>query len=183
MANVYGLTRDMADAIVKAVRDDPECRELLPSISAFKFFSPIGHAGTARNLFNFGAMNFASDVGFVLGHAGSPNLRKEIVDANTRIGDVQACTGIAAATARVLTRIAGTPGYEFLISAGPVDRMPSDPPHDYHTATAVTVTDDKSYVFDWHSTLYIGDPLIFNSITAFKAGFRPIRYTHFWGLS
>jgi len=79
--------------------------------------------------------------------------------------------------------VAGTPGYEFLIGAGPVDRTPSDPPHDFHTATAVTVTNAKIYVFDWHSTLDIGNPLIFASPEAFKAGRNPVKYAHFWGWS
>lgn len=181
MADAYGLTRDMADAIVKAVRDDASCRLLLPRMSAFKAFGGIGHAGTARNFANAWNMSLADADKFVMDKAGFPEAGRLTREYWQRLGERQACTGVAETTARVLTAAAGKPGYEFLVSAGPQDRMPSDPPHDYHTATAVTVTGGHVSVFDWHSTLDIGDPLIFPSPTAFKAGRPWVRYSQFWG--
>ena len=98
-----------------------------------------------------------------------------------RLGDRQACTGVAETTARVLNAAVGKSGYEFPGQRRPGDRTPNDPPHDYHTATEVAVTGDHEYVFDWHSTLDIGDPLIFPSPAAFKAGRPSVRYSQFWG--
>jgi hypothetical protein len=181
MADTYGLTRDMADAIVKAVRADAQCLLLLPRISAFKVFGGIGHAGTARNFANAWTMGLADADKFVMDKAGFPEAGSLTREYWRRLGDRQACTGVAEATARVLTAAAGKPGYEFLVSAGPEDRTPSDPPCDYHTATAVTVTGGHVYVFDWHSTLDIGDPLIFPSPAAFKKGHGAVRYSLFWG--
>lgn len=175
MANPYGLTREMADAIVKAVQNDAECRVLLPRVNLFQFFAPVGHAGTARNYANAW---MESATGIV--HAGLPDERARREERRV-VSDDQACTGVAAATARALGRIAGKPGYEFLTAAGTVDRMPNNPARDYHTATEVTVASGKSYVFDWHSTLDIGNPLIFASPAAFKAGQNPVKYAHFWG--
>lgn len=181
MANEYGLTREMADAIVKAVRDDPRCRALLPSVSLFKFFAPIGHAGTARNFFNAWPMGVAAVEKIVMDRAGFPEAGERTRDHWERLGAKQACDGVAATTERVLSRVAGTPGYEFLVSAASQDRAPGDAANDFHSATRVTVTNDKSYVFDWHATLDIGNPLIFPSVAAFKAGAHAVRYAQFWG--
>jgi hypothetical protein len=180
MADAYGLTRDMADAIVKAVRDDAPCRLLLPRWSAFKVFGGIGHAGTARNLWNNSAENLAGLEKRALDHAGSPQTGKVIRDYWDRVGDAQACTGVAETTARALNRAVGKPGFDFLVHAGTVDRSPND---SFHTATEVGISNGKSYVFDWHATLDIGDPLIFPSREAFKATHPSVRYSQFWGWS
>lgn len=181
MADEYGLTREMADKIVAAVRDDPQCRLLLPRVSAFKVFGGIGHAGTARNFANAWTMSVADADGAVMDRFGFPEAGKRTTDYWQRLGDTQACTGVAAAAERALTRVAGKPGYEFLVAAASEDRTPADPAHDLHTATRVTLTNGKSYVFDWHATLDIGNPLIFASPEAFKAGRNPVRYAQFWG--
>ena len=180
MADEYGLTREMADAIVKAVGNDASCRLLLPRWSAFKVFGGIGHAGTARNLWNNSAENIAGLEKRGLDRIGFPETGKLIRDHWDRVGDTQACTGVAETTARTLTRVAGTPGYEFLVRASALDRSPND---SFHTATEVDVSNGKSYVFDWHATLDISDPLIFASPEAFKAGRNPVRYAQFWGWS
>ena len=179
MGEVYGLTRNMADAIVKAVRDDAPCRLLLPRWSAFKVFGGVGHAGTARNLWNNSAENIAGAEKWVADRAG---LFQQGAQQNRgyweRAGDAQACTGVSDTTARALNRVVGTPGYDFLISAAAIDRSPND---SFHTATEVVVAPGKSYVFDWHATLDIGDPLIFPSREAFKATHPSVRYSQFWG--
>ncbi len=177
MANPYTLTREMADKIVTAVRNDPECRRLLTGTTAFRFFAPIGHAGTARNFTNAFLISLVQIKGWVQSEAVS---RRNVNDQTDK-GDAEACTGIATATARILNKLAQKPGFEFLVGAGPQDRLPSDPMNDFHTATQVTVVPGKTYVFDWHATLSLDCPLIFPSPTAFKAGRPVVRYPHFWG--
>lgn len=183
MTSPYGLTRDMADAIVGAVKADPACRLLLPKVSAFRFFAPIGHAGTSRNLFNWGMELRAASYRLPFDRTSFAKAAKALEDYWRDTGDAEACTGVATATARALTRVAGSAGYDFLKGAGPQDRMPGDPARDFHTATAVTVTGDRRYVFDWHATLDIAEPLIFPSVEAFKQGRGAVKYGHFWGWS
>jgi len=181
MVNAYGLSRGMADAIVAAVRHDPQCAEVMPKVSAFKFFTPARHAGTARNALNNAAANLAAVEGRAFRALGFQKAGKVIEDYWDVIGSKEACTGIAAITAKALSRVRGQRGYEFLIDAGAIDRMPTHLAHDFHTATAVTVEGNRVYVFDWHSTLDLGNPLIFQSSDAFQADGPCSKYTQFWG--
>jgi hypothetical protein len=179
MANPYTLTREMADKIVAAVRSDPQSRKLLTGTTAFRFFAPIGHAGTARNLTNAFAFGLARIDSVFQTEAAGRRTRAYWSDK----GDAEACTAVGATTARVLNKVARQPGFEFLLEASALDRLPSDPMNDFHTATQVTVAPGKSYVFDWHATLSLECPLIFPSPVAFKAGRPVVKYLHFWGWS
>ncbi|WP_144187076.1 hypothetical protein [Elioraea rosea] len=40
----------------------------------------------------------------------------------------------------------------------------------HHSATAVKVQDGKTYVFDWHGTLSLRNPLISRSLAEWKRG-------------
>lgn len=183
MSDGYTLTRAMADKVVGAISSDPNCRKLMPALSAYRFFAPNGHAGTARNMTNAFIIGLADIDKWVQTKAGFAEAGRRTYRRWEDAGDRQACTGIATATSRVLNKLARKPGFEFLQGAGPQDRLPSDPMKDFHTATQVTVDPGKTYVFDWHATLSVGCPLIFPSPTAFKAGRPVVKYPHFWGWS
>lgn len=177
----YGLTRAMADLIVTAVRHDPICRKILPDTSAFKALGRIHHAGTARNLVNAGALGIANGERTLSRFVGQEERGRYNEDYWDKVGSDQACTGVSAVTAKALLKSAGVPGCEFLLDAGSIDRLPTDPAHDFHTATAVTVTGSLVYVFDWHATLDIGDPFIFPSPADFKSDSRSVLYSQFSG--
>ena len=177
----YGLTRGMADFIVTAVRHDPLCRKRLPERSGFKAFGRIHQAGTVRNLVNSGAQGIAGGERKLSRLIGQEDAARYNEDYWDKVGSDEACTGVAAATATALSKLVGVPGYEFLLDAGSIDRLPTDPAHDFHTATAVTVTGGSVYVFDWHATLDIGDPFIFPSSADFKSGLRSVLYSQFSG--
>ncbi|HEY9024810.1 MAG TPA: hypothetical protein VIP05_10940 [Burkholderiaceae bacterium] len=176
----YDLTRGMADRIVTAVLHDPVCRTRLPATSGFKVFGGIHQAGTARNLVNASAQSLAfadRKLSQFVGHDLGPGIE----DYWDQVGSDEACTGVAAVTAKALSKTLGLRDYEFLLDARTIDRFPTDPAHDFHTATAVTVTGDHVFVFDWHSTLALGNPLIFPSDTAFRNGGPSVLYSAFWG--
>lgn len=132
------LTVDQAQAIVDAVSKDPAAREQVESWLAFLPDS-WGAAGWIRN-FGFALVN--TYTGKLA--ADSPWVEKRV------------CTGIAAAGVEAIEK--SLPGGVKKVHT--VDRF--DPAH---TATQVDMNDESSYVFDWHATLNVENPMIFPSVS------------------
>jgi len=165
------LSKRTASEIVKAVSRDPNCKDAIDSVLAYFLPDDFGWAGGVRN--------------FMMVFADSPNYALEdIVNAYRRSTatkgdkteryvapklfpreaprvDRLICTGIAEATAKVINSSLKTS----TILSGTVEsaNMTGRNTGIAHAGTLVKMLDGSKYIFDWHMTLSVGNPLIFRA--------------------
>lgn len=151
------LSKMQAGEIISAVLNDPESFKRTKSSLSF-LPSGLGIAGSLRNW------------GYVI--SGQDPTEEKI--ANT------VCTGIADATAAAITRAMAAKNSKlgFLKRATVISRVSVGV---HHTATQVFTTDGKDYVFDWHATLTLSDPLLYPSGAKFEKAEGSVAYASFNG--
>lgn len=172
MSYSQSMPRSLASAIVKVVENDSECRRFIPEVSPFAIGQKA--AGSLRNLTNMTAEGMAwLGVRAVEIVGGEPHVTKVAKDYWEKQGIDQACTNIADVTERAInTGIRQGLIPPWATSAWHASRVPS-PDNNviaYHSATAVQVQDGKTYVFDWHATLSLRNPLISRSLKEWERG-------------
>jgi hypothetical protein len=172
MEEQLSLTRSIAALIVEAVAEDPECRRLIPksydsapisnpaSRALGRAMGKAGIAGSARNMSHLGAF-------LIPGYQPSQEESDE------------ACTGIAAAAMEALNAAAGDPTFP-VASADTVSRKLGVLKVE-HTATKVTLRSGESYVFDWHATLMIENPMVHPSVDAWMNGLDGVLFSQWTG--
>ena len=158
------LTEEQAAAIVTVVGNDPDCQKVLQRGSA----APSSNRGAIRNAI------------LLLVFGKDPKKNPEI--------EPYVCTGVARITAEALNKVmlaekkAKKPKscrkLPFLHYAKESQERESPV---FHTATAVTLTDGKVYVFDWHATLALFNPMIYPSEGAFLNKQGGVLYGDFTG--
>jgi hypothetical protein len=177
MTLAQSMPRSIAAAIVDAVAADAACRQYIPTVSPF-FLAQRG-AGGLRNFVNMSAEG-AAWVGVKaveLVHA-KPDATQYAKDYWEKQGVDQACTNIADVTDKAITlAIQQKRIPQWVTAARPVSRSPSKTNHVLaeHTATGVQTADGKVYVFDWHATLMLRNPLISRSLDEWQSGNDPYR--------
>jgi hypothetical protein len=92
----------------------------------------------------------------------------------------QVCTGIAGATAVAINRSikAGNTRLRKVKKAGDISRVHN---FTHHTATFVEMHDTTVVVFDWHQTLLIENPMMFESTVLWKRDDKGIPFENFVG--
>lgn len=158
------LTVDEAKAMVKAVAADPECTRRIKSILSAV---PSGW-GVSGGIRNFG-MAIVNTYSF-----------NRFFDPSDPEIDAIVCTGIAAQTALAIAKAAKTtPALRNVKSTSTVSRVLNGVDH---TATLIVMT-SKSYVFDWHATLDVNDPLLYPSPADFDKGSNSVTLKAFKGFN
>lgn len=156
------LTRGEADDICAVVAADPECRHRISSVLSF-IPSSWGIAGGIRN------------TGYIALELGSG---ARLFDVTSPEGAAMVCVGIAEQTARALRRQIGCRAALMRLGdAGTIDRELRGVAH---TATLLQFASSR-YVFDWHATLDLDDPIIHPSVNAFRHGLGGIPRSKFEG--
>lgn len=150
------LTRPDAQAIVEAVRNDPEARRRIQSWLSDALPDAAGIAGSIRNLW-FMAQDF---------NAENPDTVQRV------------CGGIADQAAVAITRALGKPALGRVKGAADVGRVHRGV---HHFATRVNMKDGTSYVFDWHATLNVDNPLLYPSVEQFGLGNGAVTFERFSG--
>ncbi|WP_137124619.1 hypothetical protein [Roseomonas sp. HF4] len=172
MSHDQSLPRSIAVAIVEVVSRDAGCQRLIPEVSPYA----IGQnaAGSLRNLTNMTMEGMAwAGMKVVELVGGTPTGSSYAKDYWEQRGMDQSCTGIASATdAAINAAVAKGDLPRWVLGANPISRRP-EPGKSvlaHHDATAVTVGDGKTYVFDWHGTLSLRNPLISRSAAEWRKG-------------
>ncbi|PZU80419.1 MAG: hypothetical protein DI530_05705 [Sphingomonas sp.] len=102
-----------------------------------------------------------------------------LFDVTSPEGTAMVCVGIAEQTARALRRQIGCRAALMQLGdAGAIDRNLRGVAH---TATLLQFGSSR-YVFDWHATLDLDDPIIYSSPNAFRHGLGGIPRSVFEGL-
>ncbi len=172
MSYAQSMPRSVASAIVKVVSDSSECRRFIPEVSPYAIGQKA--AGSLRNLTNMTAEGISwLGTQVVEGLGGKPDLTKVAKDYWEQQGYDQACTNIADVTERAINagiRQGSIP--QWVTLAWHASRSPSkdNAVFAHHSATAVKVQDGKTYVFDWHATLSLRNPLISRSLAEWERG-------------
>jgi hypothetical protein len=134
-----GLNKANAKLIVDAVKSDPAA---IAQINSLFRILPAGWAGGTRNFF----------------------LMIKDWDAEDEETVKLVCVGIADVTERVINRLIqknqGNPDYPFVRA----ETVTTNSRAVYHVATGVKMKNGNTYVFDWHATLDVEDPLIFRTV-------------------
>ncbi|WP_424810986.1 hypothetical protein [Roseococcus sp. YIM B11640] len=175
MSYAQSMTRSIAASVIEVVAADAECRKFIPVVSGWSVAQR--GAGGFRNLVNMtgeGIADTAMDITRFF--RMTPERTKAWRDEWTKVGEDQACTNIADVTKRaILAGIKRGTLSHWIADSWRLDREPS--PTDasnhviaYHSATAVQTHDKKTYVFDWHATLMLRNPLISRSADEWLKG-------------
>lgn len=156
------LSKYTATQVVSAVRNDPECVRRIKSVIP----DLRGYAGSVRNL----AYIFSGK------DSGNPKVAAEV------------CTGIAEQTALAINNAlrpldhVGRPEKGSAIpdvaTANTFDRVHHAT---YHTATVVSMKDGSRYVFDWHATLNVDNPMVYESPERWQIDKGGVQLKHFSG--
>jgi hypothetical protein len=179
------LSRSIATAIVDVVANDPDCRRFIPEISPYSVGGET--AGSLRNLTNMTAEGAAwLGMKAVEATGGKPEASRYAKDYWEKQGTDQACTNIAdVSVAAIVAGIRRGKVPSWVVDCWPASRMPSsrNSVFAHHTATAVEVRDGSAYVFDWHATLMLRNPLISRSLSDWERGddMHRARYSSFLG--
>lgn len=192
MSSEQRMTRSIAAAIVDVVADDSACRAAIPEFSPF--WIAQNAAGGLRNLVNMTAEGAAwlgeqwvneagRDDRFQLGTGRKPKPIGEVDTTSSstayakeywrRQGAAQDCVKIGDVTQAAINRaIKEGRLSEWVSKAWRADRNPAKDNHValYHSATAVETADGMTYVFDWHATLSLRNPLISRSLVEWERG-------------
>ncbi|MCA9011715.1 MAG: hypothetical protein KDB01_18305, partial [Planctomycetaceae bacterium] len=144
-----------ATAIVQAVSADATAFSRIDGFIAKFVPDSLGIAGSLRN------------IGLMI--AGADPTEPEVANV--------VCVGIAnAAAAAIEKALKSSAGIADVKSAGTIDR---DKPVS-HTATLVVMKDGSEYVFDWHATLNVNNPLMSTAAEWRKNG-SGVMFTKFSG--
>lgn len=176
MTDGPSLTRAIAAAIVDVVVADPACRRVIPDVS----FYNVGQqaAGGLRNAVNM-LREYSAQVDYEWAQASRKASPAEVKAAKRHWEQVQAegyslaCTNVADVTQRAISAAIGSGALsQGLTKAAQVDRFPRQDNNVvfYHSAAAVYLTSGKGYVFDWHKTLSLRNPLISRSVEEWIRG-------------
>ncbi len=138
------LDAKTAKAIVDVVIRDPECQSRIQSRLRFPMPDSWGITGSIRN---FGMA--------LVGMDSSESKVERLV-----------CTGIASASARAIDAAAKAGKLAGVAGSSPVDRFKPVA----HTATEVMLKDKSTFVFDWHATLNLQNPMMYRSTLEWKRG-------------
>ncbi len=182
-----GLTRGMATAIVNVVAADPACQAIIPEYTLWNIGQ--GAAGSLRNFTNMTAEGMSYLVTEGVSRLGmTPGASQVAKDYWEKQGVDQACTNIAAATAKAIKAgISSGALPRGITGADDCSRRPRSDNNvgAHHSATAVTVVTGQTYVFDWHGTLSRRNPLISRRLSAWLRGddSRRVLYSLFQGWS
>jgi hypothetical protein len=150
------LSKGTAQKIVDAVSQDSESQKRIGSSLATVLPDGWGVTGALRNW------------GLVL--SGQDPTEKEIADI--------VCTGIADATSAAITSaLKGEKPLTEVAGATTVSRRVWGTDH---TATLIKMADKSEYVFDWHATLNVFNPLIFK-VDDWKMGQGGVQLHEFQG--
>lgn len=186
------LSRGTAAAIIGVVENDKTCRERIRSVFGAM---PAGYAGAARNIammvanapMIWGAL--AGPVGVMAGTVRRIDLaassgRFDPTNLLPTPGqDPYICVGIAEATRDAILaalRRAKPGGSLALIrDADQSDRDTTTA----HAATGITMRDGRRYIFDWHCTLRLGDPMIFPSQEDWDRTENGVLFSNFSGFA
>lgn len=132
------LTYLQAKSIIDLVTADPECR-----------FRVTMDYGNTKDFFRFIPDSFG-----ISGSIRNIWMMEQQVDVTEPENAAVVCTGIAEATTKVINqsiaRLTGIQKAEEISREWPAS----------HTATAITTRDGSTYVFDWHATLNLQNPMI-----------------------
>ncbi len=166
------MPRSIAAAIVQVVAEDAECRRVIPVVSPYNFMQRA--AGGTRNLVNMtaeGTADFLVDATRFL-HM-QPSATKALRSRLEKVGEDEACTNVADVTKRAINAAIQAKRIQpWVTEAWTCDRSPG--PNNniiaYHSATAVKTGNSKTYVFDWHATLMLRNPLISRSLEEWTRG-------------
>ncbi len=151
------LTVSDAKAVVDTVRNDPKCRRRIESWLSTVLPDSIGLAGGLRN------------VGLMI----------RDWDAEKPETVAKVCVGIAAQTADAINSAAkSNPSLRRIAQANDTDRTFGGT---YHVATRVQMIDGSAYVFDWHATLNVDNPLIYPSTLDFRNSAGAVTFEAFHG--
>lgn len=152
------LTKATAQAIIDVVKVDPDSKKRIDSNIDNVLPDHWGLSGSMRN------------IGYVI--LNEDPTEKDIAD--------RVCTGITEATSRAITKAirAKDARLSKVKSAGEVART-----HNltYHVATYVAMQDTTVYVFDWHQTLSITNPMMFASTALWKTDTAGVTFELFTG--
>jgi hypothetical protein len=161
MEKELALTRSVAAQIVETVEKDAECKKRIPKVYGARVLGNLGIAGSLRNL--------ANPKMFVV-----PNYQPTQEESDL------ACTGIAEATSKALNARAKKE-VSFPVAKSDSVSRESQVLGVHHTATSVTLRTGESFVFDWHATLMIGNPMIHPSVDAWMHDVDGILYSQWTG--
>jgi hypothetical protein len=163
------LSRGMAAAIIKVVSSDPECRRRIKSPLAAVLPDNWGIAGGVRNY------------GFALAETYKAIAKGGFSAQPSKEQDDLVCYGIRDATIEALERaIKKAKTGDTLKSILEVTYSNRDNPI-VHTATKIVLSGKDDYVFDWHATLNIDNPLIYPSEKAFEGNTGAVTFEKFTG--
>ena len=166
------MPRSTAAAIIEVVAQDDLCRQLIPGVSPFSIAQ--SGAGGFRNLVNMTAEGLAwLGVSAVEWSEGTPSATRVAKEYWEKQGVDQACTSIGAATEKAInSAVARQLLPEGVKAARTVDRSPAkdNDVFAFHTATGIDTTSGKTYVFDWHATLMLRNPMISRSVAEWQRG-------------
>ena len=137
------LSKETAGKIIEIVATDTECRRIIEPNASLPSFNP----GTALFL------RFSHLAGSVR-NAGMMMQGKYVGDKDF---DEKICLGIALVTFRAILNGIKQGKLPELHTAGSTHRVHWGT---HHEATWIRMKDDSEYVFDWHATLNLRDPVI-----------------------
>jgi hypothetical protein len=151
--------------IVDCVRSDSDCLRQIQSVLTHVFPESWGITGGVRNLGFMAALK-------------SP-----------QVADPYICTGIADVTAAAIEkRLKEPPGRGDIQSVMTIGRRPpmlTIGKHEFmpvdHAATLIQMSDGSKYVFDWHATLNVNDPMMYPSKNDFMRNRHSIPFVAFGG--
>ena len=133
------LSRDVANKIVNAVASDPVCKKAIQPSPVFDLL--------------FGGPMLALELTGTAGSARNAAMLLQGKGPGDQDFDEKICLGIALATANA-TRKAAISEVRSVATAHRVSLGI------HHEGTWVRMEDDSEYVFDWHATLRVRDPMI-----------------------
>jgi hypothetical protein len=158
------LSKETAGKIIEVVAADANCRKAIQPISELGYLGNPGTAlllefthlaGSVRNLAMMAQGKYRGDAVF----------------------EERICSGIAVVTVNAIfaaVKQGKLPGVQ---TAGPTHRVHRTIEHE---ATAIDMVDGSIYVFDWHATLKIRDPVI-SKLEDWRKAENAVNYVLFSG--
>jgi len=157
------LSRETAGKIVEVVAADANCRKAIQPKPELDFLNPgtallleFSHlAGSVRNLAMMAQGKYVGDPVF----------------------DERICSGIAVVTQNAIYAAIKQGKLPDVRTAGATHRVHRTV---HHQATSIDMIDGSIYVFDWHATLKIQDPVI-SKLDDWRNAENAINYVMFFG--
>lgn len=157
------LSKETAGKIIEIVAADANCRKAIQPMPELDFLNPgtallleFSHlAGSVRNLAMMAQGKYVGDPVF----------------------DERICSGIAVVTQNAIYAAIKRGKLPEVRTAGATHRVHRTI---HHQATSIDMIDDSIYVFDWHATLKIQDPVI-SRLDDWRMGQNAVNYVLFSG--